>query len=203
MRTNNYLGKHDENRGIIIFFILLCILAIVVGGIILSKKLNNKDDIISKSDDIAHLIEKKVAEINKFEYKDDELILNGVLNGGISNNIITKLKSIDIVLRDKNGDIYEYQTDYFISQEKIEFSTILEDKENSTIELNDINPGEYFVLLRLKYEVQNNKEGYNYKYYTLKNNTENNKIEQDNIITMFDSAKKVTSYLTLTKLANN
>ncbi len=200
MRTNNYLGKHDENRGIIIFFALLCILAIVVGGIILCKKLNSEDDIVSKSDDIAHLIEKKVAEVNKFEYKDGRLVLEGVLNGGISNNIITKLKSIDIVLRDKNGDKYEYQTDYFISQEKIEFSTIPEDKEDSTIELNDINSGEYFVLLRLKYEVQNKEEGYNYKYYTLKNNTENNKIEQDSITTMFDSAKRVTSYLMITKI---
>lgn len=55
------------------------------------------------------------------------------------------------------------------------------------------------MLLRVKYESTNNENGFIYKYYTLKNNTENNNIEFDGINVYFDSLEDSITYLTIEK----
>ena len=83
--------------------------------------------------------------------------------------------------------------------QRIEFSSILEDSNESSINLDDIAKGEYFVLLRIKYESTKNDEGYKYRYYSLKNNTENNNVEYQEMNIYFDSSDSVSSYLTIEK----
>ena len=39
MKTNNYIGKQDENRGIIAFFVVFLIVILICGIIFLSNKL--------------------------------------------------------------------------------------------------------------------------------------------------------------------
>lgn len=199
MRTNNYLGKHDENRGIVLFVVFLVILAIVLGIVML---LNSKEDEnvgVSKADNISSIVEKKQADIKEFNIDEGKLVLEGEIKDAISSNLIIKLQNVEIVLKNKDGDKYVFGTDYFVSSEKIEFSSVMEDKKESEINLEDIENGEYFVLLRLKTESPNDEKGYKYRYYTLNNLTENGNLEHDNVKIYFDKSKLVSSYLTIEK----
>lgn len=199
MRTNNYLGKHDENRGIVLFVVVLIILAIIFGVVILLNSKEDEDIGVSKADNIASIVEKKQADISKMNIEDNRLILEGEIKNAISGNLIIKLQNVEIVLKNKDGDKYVFSTDYFISSEKIEFSSIMENKKESEIDLDSIDKGEYFVLLRLKTESANDEKGYKYRYYTLNNLTDNGNMEHNNIKIYFDKSKLISSYLTIEK----
>lgn len=199
MRTNNYLGKHDENRGIVLFVVFLIVLAIIFGVVILLNSKDDEDVGVSKADNIASIVEKKQANINKMKIENEKLILEGEIKDAISSNLIIKLQNVEIVLKNKDGDKYVFGTDYFVSSEKIEFSSIMEEKKESEIDLENIEKGEYFVLLRLKTESSNDEKGYKYRYYTLNNLTESENLEHNNIKIYFDKSKLVTSFLTIEK----
>lgn len=199
MRTTNYIGKHDENRGIIIFAVVLVILAIIFSVVMMLNSNDNKDAGVSKADNIASIVEKKQANINKMEIENEKLTLEGEIKEAISSNLIMKLQNVEIVLKNKEGDKYAFETNYFVSSEKIEFSSIIESKNESEINLNDIEKGEYFVLLRLKTVSANDEKGYKYRYYTLNNLSENNYLETNNIKIYFDKSKLVSSYLAIEK----
>lgn len=199
MRTNNYLGKHDENRGIVLFVVFLIVLAIIFGVVILLNSKDDEDVGVSKADNIASIVEKKQANINKMKIENEKLILEGEIKDAISSNLIIKLQNVEIVLKNKDGDKYVFGTDYFVSSEKIEFSSIMEEKKESEIDLENIEKGEYFVLLRLKTESSNDEKGYKYRYYTLNNLTESETLEHNNIKIYFDKSKLVTSFLTIEK----
>lgn len=199
MRTNNYLGKHDENRGIVLFVVFLIILAIIFGIMILLNSKDDEDVGVSKADNIASIVEKKQASINNMKIEDGKLLLEGEIKDAISSNLIIKLQNVEIVLKSKDGDKYVFGTDYFVSSEKIDFSSILEDKKESEIDLEAIEKGEYFVLLRLKTESPNDEKGYKYRYYTLNNLTDSENLEYNSIKIYFDKSKLVSSYLTIEK----
>lgn len=200
MKTNNYIGRHDENRGIILFCLVFGILIAIVLGISLASNLNkDKTKGASSADGIATIIEKQIYDINEFKIEDGKLILEGELKDKVSDSIVTKLQDIELVLKDKDGDKYVFDTDYYIATDRIEFSSILEDSNESSINLDDIKKGEYFVLLRIKYESTKTDEGYKYRYYSLKNNTENNNVEYQEMNIYFDSSDSVSSYLTIEK----
>ena len=200
MKTNNYIGRHDENRGIILFCLVFGILIAIVLGISLASNLNkDKTKGASSADGIATIIEKQIYDINEFKIEDGKLILEGEFKDKVSDSIVTKLQDIELVLKDKDGDKYVFDTDYYIATDRIEFSSILEDSNESSINLDDIAKGEYFVLLRIKYESTKNDEGYKYRYYSLKNNTENNNVEYQEMNIYFDSSYSVSSYLTIEK----
>ena len=65
--------------------------------------------------------------------------------------------------------------------------------------LEGIDPGEYFVFLRTKTESSKTDEGYIYKYYTLENMTENNELDFGTTTIKFDNSKKIESFLTIIK----
>ena len=111
--------------------------------------------------------------------------------------ILTRLQEVDIVLKDEDGDRYEYSTDYYVSTDGIEFTTF--DDENSSISLENIQEGEYFVLLRLKYESSNADEGYRYRYYTLRNGSQNSTLNYYTATVYFGSTQNVETYLTIVK----
>lgn len=196
MRTKNYLGRHDENRGIILFCIVLGIVITIILGISFATNSNKKQDKgVSNSNGIISIAEKQLGNVDTFEIKDNNLILKGIINDKISENLILKLQDVKFVLKDKNGDKYEFDADYYISNEGIEFSSVLDDK--NSIDLNNIDKGEYYVLLRIKYESTKTEEGYKYKYYSLKTGTENNNVEYNNMNIYFDTTDNAYSYLTI------
>lgn len=197
MKTNNYLGKQDENRGIILFCLILGIIFAIVLGISFAKGSKNEKSGVSNSDEISSIVEKQLCDIDQFMIINDRLVLEGELKEEVTESIVIKLKNVQIVLKDKNGDKYEYNTDYYISTEGIKFSSIIEEENDSEIELDKINNGEYFVLLRIEYESTKSETGYKYRYYTLKNNTDINNIEYDKMNIFFDSTEKVSSFLTI------
>ncbi len=196
MKTKNYLGRHDENRGIILFCIILGIVITIILGISFATNSNKKQDKgVSDSSGISSIVEKQQGNVDTFEIEDNNLILKGIINDKISENLILKLQDVKFVLKDKNGDKYEFDADYYISTEGIEFSSILEDK--NTFNLEGIDKGEYYVLLRIKYESTKTEEGYKYKYYSLRNETENNNVEYNNMNIFFDTTDNEYSYLTI------
>jgi hypothetical protein len=197
LKTNNYLGKQDENRGIILFCLILGIIFAIVLGISFAKGSKNEKSGVSNSDEISSIVEKQLCDIDQFMIVNDRLVLEGELKEEVTESIVIKLKNVQIVLKDKNGDKYEYNTDYYISTEGIKFSSIIEEENDSEIELDKINNGEYFVLLRIEYESTKSETGYKYRYYTLKNNTDINNIEYDKMNIFFDSTEKVSSFLTI------
>ncbi len=199
MRTNNYLGSRDENRGIVLFCLVFGVLLAIGLGITFVVNSNTKDSGVKSQNAISSLVEKEVCDINTFEENDGKLLIEGILSEEVNEYIIRRLQEVEIVLKDSKGDKYEYPTDYYISTEGVEFSSILEDEKESNINLNDISSGEYFVLLRVKYESSNNEEGFIYRYYTLKNNTENNNVEYDGTNIYFDSLENSITYLTIEK----
>lgn len=199
MRTNNYLGSRDENRGIVLFCLVFGVLLAIGLGITFVVNSNTKDSGVKSQNAISSLVEKEVCDINTFEENDGKLLIEGILSEEVNEYIIRRLQEVEIVLKDSKGDKYEYPTDYYISTEGVEFSSILEDEKESNINLNDISSGEYFVLLRVKYESSNNKEGFIYRYYTLKNNTENNNVEYEGTNIYFDSLENSITYLTIEK----
>lgn len=199
MRTNNYLGSRDENRGIVLFCLVFGVLLAIGLGITFVVNSNTKDSGVKSQNAISSLVEKEVCDINTFEENDGKLLIEGILSEEVNEYIIRRLQEVEIVLKDSKGDKYEYPTDYYISTEGVEFSSILEDEKESNINLNDISSGEYFVLLRVKYESSNNEEGFIYRYYTLKNNTENNNVEYEGTDIYFDSLENSITYLTIEK----
>lgn len=192
MKTNNYLGKQDQNRGIVLFIIVFVICVIVIG--ILShknEKVDNKG--ISTIDSMAQDIEKQIVDVSKFEVDGTNLNIEGELKENITESTISNLEEVDFVLKSKEGDKYFYPMDYFISTEGIDISM----PENTNIDLSTIEKGEYFAFIRIKYETTKTDTGYRYRYYTLRNNTENNNIEVENVKLEFKTSDRVSNYLTI------
>ena len=89
MKTNNYIGRHDENRGIILFCLVFGILIAIVLGISLASNLNkDKTKGASSADGIATIIEKQIYDINEFKIEDGKLILEGELKDKVSDSMI-------------------------------------------------------------------------------------------------------------------
>lgn len=195
MKTKNYLGKHDENRGIIIFFIIFVVVLLVFAIISFANK-ENKDKSekgISSIDAMSNIIEETTCDINTFKVEDNMLIVDGSVNDSIPDYIIRNLENIQLVLKSKDGDKYAYNLDYLVSIDKVEFSLL----EDNKIQLDLLGNGEYFVFLRVKYTSNQSDTGYNYRYYTLKNNTDVSKLNYNSTDIEFKSSDKVDTYLTI------
>ena len=199
MRTKNYLGKYDENRGIVLFLIVFIIFVLLMAGIFITSnfKNSNKNEKVSSIDDMILSIEHKECNVNKFELEDNKLIIDGTLEDSLPENLISRIEEVQIVFMDKTGDRYAFDTNYLIYPDKVEFSSVDEESKKSIIELDKIEESEYFIFFRIKYDSNSSEEGFRYRYYTLTNNTENNQINYNNIDLHFDSSGKVESYLTM------
>ena len=195
MKSKNYLGKPDENRGIILFAVVFVLILLAV--FVISKIANgNKIDTITIEGDLA-VVEKIEAEVNKVEIKDNTLVLEGVLNAGLTQSRIVKLRDVDIVLRNNLEDKYEYNVKYYITSEKIDFSTVLKDKVS--IDLDEIDANEYTILLRMKFESASNEEGYAYKYYSLKASDSVENVDNESVKISKEEYKGVLNYLKMIK----
>lgn len=199
MRTNNYLGSRDENRGIVLFGLVFGVLLVIVLAITFVVNSNNKEKGVSNQHALSTVVESQMCDINTFEEDNGRLIIEGELSEEVNEYIIRNLQTVELVLKDSTGDKYVYTTDYYLSTEGIEFSSIQEDEEESNVILSEIDKGNYYVLLRVRYENSNNEDGYVYRYYTFKNNTENNNVEMEGMNIYFDIIDDSFSYLTIEK----
>ena len=199
MRTNNYLGSRDENRGIVLFGLVFGVLLVIVLAITFVVNSNNKEKGVSNQHALSTVVESQMCDINTFEEDNGRLIIEGELSEEVNEYTIRNLQTVELVLKDSTGDKYVYTTDYYLSTEGIEFSSIQEDEEESNIILSEIDKGNYYVLLRVRYENSNNEDGYVYRYYTFKNNTENNNVEMEGMNIYFDIIDDSFSYLTIEK----
>ena len=193
MKSKNYLGKHDENRGIVIFFLVFIVVIAIIFFMIHSNNKEEKEIGVSSIDAMYSSLEDETGAIKEFKLIDNNLILSGSVKNSLDNTVISNIENVQMVFKNKDGDKYAYDLDYFISTDNIEFSLL---KDNN-INLDEFENGEYFVFLRIKYTSQKTDEGYRYKYYTLKNDTENNELLYNNISISFSTSSKVKNYLTV------
>lgn len=203
MKTNNYIGKQDENRGIIAFFVVFLIVSLICGIIFLSSKLKGHSDEkgISSVDDMYYELQRTNSDIKRFEIHGDKLIIEGEHKENLNQNLLSKLVNLQLVLKNSEGDKYVFDLDYYISTEGIDYKTyvINGDTADYYVDLSTIEPGEYFAFLRTKTESSKTEDGYIYKYYTLENKTETNELSYETTTVKFDSSKKIESFLTITK----
>ncbi len=195
MKSKNYLGKPDENRGILIalaVFVVIFAIVFIINAISKSKDI---EEVVFEED--FAVVEKTTASVNKLEVTDSKVLIEGILKAGLTQARIIKLRDVDLVLRANQEDKYEFNLGYHISAEDIDFSTNL--KDSIVLDLNQIEPGEYKVFLRIKFESSSNGQGYAYKYYSLSNGAELTNIEQEGLKISFDKYKGVLDYLTITK----
>ena len=199
MKTNNYLGRQDQNRGIILFFLFLGIVIAIICGLIVANNHSKRQEEkgASSIDQMSTSIERQICDINRFELDNNRLIIEGELKENITDSVISNLQNIQIVLKDKDGDKYEFDTDYLISMEGIDFTTIIEEEEISNIDLNELQKGEYFVFLRTRSSSTRTDTGYRYRYYTLRSNAQYNELEYNNVLMKFDTSNEVSDYLTI------
>lgn len=203
MKTNNYIGKQDENRGIIAFFVVFLIVSLIFGIIFLSSKLKGNSDEkgISSIDDMYDELQRTNSDVKRFEIHGDKLIIEGEHKENLNQNLLSKLVNLQLVLKNSEGDKYVFDLDYYISIEGIDYKTyvINGDTADYYVDLSTIEPGEYFAFLRTKTESSKTADGYIYKYYTLENKTGTNELSYETTTVKFDSSKKIESFLTITK----
>ena len=203
MKTNNYIGKQDENRGIIAFFVVFLIVSLIFGIVFLSSKLKGNSDEkgISSIDDMYYELQRTNSDVKRFEIHGDKLIIEGEHKENLNQNLLSKLVNLQLVLKNSEGDKYVFDLDYYISTEGIDYKTyvINGDTADYYVDLSTIEPGEYFAFLRTKTESSKTEDGYIYKYYTLENKTETNELSYETTTVKFDSSKKIESFLTITK----
>lgn len=199
MKSKNYLGKPDENRGILIALAIFVVIFAVVFIINAISKSHDIEEVVFEED--FAVAEKTTASISKLEVTESKVLIEGLLKAGLTQARIIKLRDVDLVLRANQEDKYEYNLGYHISAEDIDFSTKY--KDNIVLDLNQVEPGEYKVFLRVKFESSSNEQGYAYKYYSLASSEELQNIEQEGLKISLDKYKGVLDYLTITKMQVN
>ena len=150
MRTNNYLGSRDENRGIVLFGLVFGVLLVIVLAITFVVNSNNKEKGVSNQHALSTVVESQMCDINTFEEDNGRLIIEGELYEEVNEYIIRNLQTVELVLKDSTGDKYVYTTDYYLSTEGIEFSSIQEDEEESNIILSEIDKGKLLCIIKSK-----------------------------------------------------
>ena len=199
MKSKNYLGKPDENRGILIALAIFVVIFALVFIINVISKSHDIEEVVFEED--FAVAEKTTATISKLEVTESKVLIEGLLKAGLTQARIIKLRDVDLVLRANQEDKYEFNLGYHISAEDIDFSTKL--KDSIVLDLNQIEPGEYKVFLRVKFESSANEQGYAYKYYSLASSEELQNIEQEGLKISLDKYKGVLDYLTITKMQVN
>ena len=167
MKSKNYLGKPDENRGILIALAIFVVIFALVFIINVISKSHDIEEVVFEED--FAVAEKTTATISKLEVTESKVLIEGLLKAGLTQARIIKLRDVDLVLRANQEDKYEFNLGYHISAEDIDFSTKL--KDSVVLDLNQIEPGEYKVFLRVKSESSSNGQGYAYKYYSVSHKT--------------------------------
>lgn len=173
---------HNKNLIIKIVVILFIILMLVL--VFFKYKKDTNPDIImqeQKTQLFNTLNKNSTVNVSKYIIYGTHLNIEGTLDlkkvSGISINYV------NLVLKDLHGEELKIDTTYNYSDETISFSSI--DKLNSGINLEDLNIGNYYLLLKVTlsnsdvnyYSLKNDSTYGALTYYTLTKNNSNNKID--------------------------
>lgn len=160
-----------------IIFLLLVMFGIASGVYISINKNNDKKKIAEKLDNVFGSLQLKTAEVTEFYTYGDTLNINGNLTNISKDNF----ENAKIILTDgENEEVCNIETT--LEDNNLIFRTT---EINNAIELDKLEEGEYYVLLRLKLNNSANAKYYsfsnasnypNIEYYTVTRNSENKKI---------------------------
>ncbi len=168
----------------IILNIVLIVSIMVLLAFIYSRKLSNEE--IVKKDILEDLYNDVVpyefAYLNLYTIYGNHLNVNGVLN----NKDNLEVKNMKIILKDYEEKSIEYDLNYDFNDNKYNF--YLSKNINEGIDLEKIENGKYFVLLKVEYSlndelidkiytIKNNSDYSQNEYHTMTKNMENKKIE--------------------------
>lgn len=169
---------------IICIIIIMFVLAFIYSIILESKSGKINDEIEQKTKVIFNKVEGDYAYIDKYTIYGNHLNIGGYIDYNDLENI--NLKDLKLVMINLDQVENEYNLEYDISNEKINFT--LSNNINEGIDLEKINVGTYYIYLKI-YGENNNKENVKYfsinnqtiyknnEYYTLSNSYSNNKID--------------------------
>ena len=147
-----------------IIFIIPIVIGIVLGIIIsINGRLPDNSDkkLIA---DIVNKISKKEVQISDIYIYGTSLNIDGQISGISKDN----LEGAKLVLMSPEGEAY-YKLDTTVKNDVLKFET---SQINNTINLEQLNEENYYILLRLK--LNNSSK---YKYYNLTGSIENNSID--------------------------
>lgn len=168
----------------IILNIVLIVSIMVLLAFIYSRKLSNEE--IVKKDILEDLYNDVVpyefAYLNLYTIYGNHLNVNGVLD----NKDNLEVKNMKIILKDYEEKSIEYDLNYDFNDNKYNF--YLSKNINEGIDLEKIENGKYFVLLKVEYSlndelidkiytIKNNSDYSQNEYHTMTKNMENKKIE--------------------------
>lgn len=159
-------------------FLIMVIFGICSGIYIAASRSSNKKMEIQKVEDLFSSLQNREVQVSNFYTYGDTLNISGSLENISKEN----LENAKIILTDGvNEFTYDLET-------KIEDKLLIFETEtiNKGIELDKLELGQYYVLLRVKLNNSANAKYYTLKnissysdieYYTVTKNNENNKIE--------------------------
>ena len=159
-------------------FLIMVIFGICSGIYIAVSRNNNKKMEIKKVEDLFNSLQNREAQISKFYTYGDTLNISGSLENISKEN----LENAKIILTDGINE-FTYDLEVKIENKLLIFETAT---INKGIELDKLDLGQYYVLLRVKLNNSANAKYYTLKnissyndieYYTITKNNENNKIE--------------------------
>ncbi len=180
--------KKEFKRNML-FLLIIFLLFAIVKAVANDVKENRKSSLANNnySQQTANLqslkclddIKGSSVKIEKYFIYGTYLNVEGSLD--IPNNY--RVKNASLVLRKDDGKEQEYEIDYKIYGQKLDFK--VSDKINRGIYLDEIGKGDYYLILKLLYDdnssqyfsFKNNTKYKNTQYYTVTKNKSNRKIE--------------------------
>lgn len=156
------------------FLAILIFIIILIGIIIVVSYLYKKE----QKRKILSNIENEIIEVDNYYLYGTHFNLEGKMNGISTNNI----KEVKFTLLDISENEKEYNGIYEIEGDKLKVST--SKLINEGIYLEDIESGQYFLFLKIKftndeikyYSMRNNTNYKDLEYYTITKNKANKKI---------------------------
>lgn len=172
-------------------FLIMVIFGIGSGIYIAASRSTNKKMEIQKVEDLFNSLQNREVQVSKFYTYGDTLNVSGSLENISKEN----LENAKIILTDGVNE-FTYDLETKIEDKLLIFET---GTINKCIELDKLDLGQYYVLLRVKLNNSANAKYYTLKnissysdieYYTITKNNENNKIE----IAFLDKEQEDKSY---------
>ena len=144
---------------------------------------DNTQEIENKLDSVFENVEPNMAYVELYTIYGNHLNTNGyILKENIPDMTVS---DIDLILKEDDGQVYEYDLQYTDQEDRYEF--LLSDNINEGIDLNNIINGDYIVFVRVEeiqqentvekyFSIDNLSEYTQNEYYTLTDNNTNYKI---------------------------
>ena len=173
-----------------LFFLFLVFIGISSGIFITYKRESKKNEDKKKIDDIFSSVQTKTANLTNFYTYGDTLNIEGELSNISKDNF----EGARIIITDGINE-KKISLDTKIEEKKLIFSSV---HINDSIELDNLDLGDYYILLRVKlnnssipklYFLAPTSELSKIEYYTVSKNFENRKVSIDTLERVFKEKK--------------